>query len=256
MNGKHYGENKTQKKRGVVKKIFVFLLFIVFISAMIFSGIKIFNWLKDNKNSENVTKDTKSAVSTDENNKYKVDFKSLKEKNPDTIAWLKVNGTNIEYPVVKANDNEFYMTHSFDKSKNKAGWIFMDYKNKLDGNNENMVIYGHNRKDGSMFGTLKKVLTNDWLDNENNFSISFITESERAKYQVFSVYKIEIEDYYITTRFETDEKFEEFVNKIKSRSVKDFGITPRAGDNILTLSTCANNNKYRVVLHAKKINQY
>ena len=158
--------------------------------------------------------------------------------------------------MVKTTDNEFYMNHSFDKSKNSAGWIFMDYKNKLDGADQNMVIYGHNRRDGSMFGTLKKILTKDWLENTDNFIIPFITENEKSRYQVFSVYKIEKENYYITTNFKTNPEFQEFIDKIKSRSIKNFGIVPRLGDNILTLSTCADNDKYRVVLHAKKISEY
>ena len=252
MQGRCYGV-KNQ-----VKNIIIFLLFIIFVSVMIFSGMKIFNWVKENKESSDITKEIQSFVSTDENtntaDNYKVDFESLKKKNPDTVAWLKVKGTNIEYPVVKTNDNEYYMTHSFDKSKNSAGWIFMDYRNKLKGKNENMVIYGHNRRDGSMFGTLKKVLTEEWLNNADNFIISFVTEKEETQYQVFSVYKIEKEDYYITTNFKTETAFQEFINKVKSRSIKNFGETPCTDDSILTLSTCADNDKYRVVLHAKRIN--
>ena len=251
MQGRCYGV-KNQ-----VKNIIIFLLFIIFVSVMIFSGMKIFNWVKENKESSDITKEIQNFVSTDENtntaDNYKVDFESLKKKNPDTVAWLKVKGTNIEYPVVKTNDNEYYMTHSFDKSKNSAGWIFMDYRNKLKGKNENMVIYGHNRRDGSMFGTLKKVLTEGWLNNADNFIIPFVTEKEETQYQVFSVYKIEKEDYYITTNFKTEAAFQEFINKVKSRSIKNFGETPCTDDSILTLSTCADNDKYRVVLHAKRI---
>ena len=119
-----------------------------------------------------------------------------------------------------------------------------------------MVLYGPNRRDGSMFGTLKKILTKDWLENTDNFIIPFITENEKSRYQVFSVYKIEKENYYITTNFKTNPEFQEFIDKIKSRSIKNFGIIPRLGDSILTLSTCADNDKYRVVLHAKKIGEY
>ncbi len=240
-----------------VKNIIIFLLFLVFVSVMIFSGAKIFKWVKENKKSSDITKEIQNFVSINENtnteDNYKVDFESLKKKNPDTVAWFKVKGTNIEYPVVKTNDNEYYMTHSFDKSKNSAGWVFMDYRNKLKGKNENMGTYGHNRRDGSMFGTLKRVLTEDWLNNADNFIISFVTEKEETKYQVFSVYKIEKEDYYITTNFKTETAFQEFVNKVKSRSIKNFGETPYTDDSILTLSTCADNDKYRVVLHAKRI---
>ena len=119
----------------------------------------------------------------------------------------------------------------------------------------NMVIYGHNRRDGSMFGTLKNILTEEWQNNTDNFSILLITENEKSEYKVFSVYRIEKEDYYITTNFGTDNKFKEFIDVIKSRSVKDFNVNVSIEDHILTLSTCADNNKYRVVLHAKKITE-
>ena len=124
------------------------------------------------------------------------------------------------------------------------------------GTDKNIVVYGHNRKDGSMFGSLKNILKKDWLSNVNNFIIPFITEKEKSQYQVFSVYKIEKESYYITTNFKNETEFQEFIDKVKSRSVKNFGITPRVGDSILTLSTCADNDKYRVVLHAKKVSPY
>ena len=253
MKGKHYNGNKKKKKG----KIIIPILLLIFISIMIFTGIKIFNWLKENRDSNDIIEDIQDTISIDENidtvDKYNIDFDSLKQKNSDTIAWLKVNGTDIEYPVVKTTNNDFYMTHSFNKSYNSAGWVFMNYKNKFDGTDNNMVIYAHNRRDGSLFGTLKNILTEDWQNNSANYAIPFITEDEKAEYQVFSVYRIEKEDYYITTNFGNDSEFQKFIDKIKSRSVKDFNVNVDTQDHILTLSTCADNNKYRVVLHAKKI---
>ena len=108
-------------------------------------------------------------------------------------------------------------------------------------------------KDNSMFGSLKNILNSDWYDNEENTNITLYTENEKCIYKVFSIYKIESEDYYIKTEFSDDNNFEQFVNTIKKRSIKEFNTDVSKDDNILTLSTCANNNKYRVVLHAKKI---
>ena len=104
-----------------------------------------------------------------------------------------------------------------------------------------------------MFGSLKNILNSDWYDNEENMNITFYTENEKCVYKVFSIYKTESEDYYIKTEFNNDNEFEQFINTIKSRSIKNFGIDVSRSDSILTLSTCANNNKYRVVLHAKKM---
>ncbi len=255
MKGKHNNTNETKGKNKIGGILINFFL-LVFILIMIISGIKIFNWLKENKRNQDIIVNISHSINVDENiegiDKYNIDFEKLKQTNPETIAWLKVNGTSIEYPVTQTTNNDYYMVHSFDKSYNSAGWVFMDYKNKFDGTDKNMVIYSHNRKDGSMFGTLKNILTEEWQNNADNFIISFITENEKVEYQVFSVYRIEKEDYYITTNFETDSEFQEFIDKIKSRSVKDFGVQVNTDDQILTLSTCAESNKYRVVLHAKK----
>ena len=256
MKGKRYSKEKKDNKRKF-KKFIILLILLVCISIMIFTGIKIFNQIKENKQNQDVIDDISDFITIDENtdgtDKYNVDFDSLKQTNSETVAWLKVNGTDIEYPVVKTKDNDYYMTHSFDKSYNTAGWVFMDYKNTFDGTDNNLVIYGHNRRDGTIFGTLKNILTEDWQNNTDNFIIPFITENEKSEYQVFSVYRIEKEEYYITTNFETTNEFQKFIDTIKTRSVKNFGVNVTTNDNILTLSTCADNNKYRVVLHSKKL---
>ena len=248
---------RLREKNNRISSIIISLILILFICIFIYSSIQIFKWLKENNDRENIVDDIQNTITIDEEKedveKYSIDFNSLKEKNSDTIAWIKVNGTDIEYPVVKTSNNEYYLNHSFDKSYNTGGWIFIDYKNKCDNTDKNMIIYGHNRRDGSLFGKLKNILTDEWQNNHDNFIIPFITENEKLEYQVFSIYRIEKEDYYITTNFSTDKEFKDFIDKIKSRSIKDFGIDVTSDDNILTLSTCANDNKYRVVLHAKKI---
>ena len=231
---------------------------LILFAILIYSGTKIFNWSKENiQNSsmaQNINKAAVTKPNTGENNKYTVDFNLLKRQNSDTVAWIKVSGTNIEYPIVKAKDNEYYLTHSFDKSSNSAGWIFADYKNKFDGTDKNIVIYGHNRKDKSMFGSLRNILSSEWQNNSENTEITFVSENENCIYKVFSVYQIEKENYYIKTDFSSNNEFEKFLKTIKTRSVKDFGAPVSSADSILTLSTCAANDNYRTVLHAKKSN--
>lgn len=236
-------------------KILITLIQIVLIAVIIFSGIKIIEWIKSNKKNKEIMSEIKENVvinnEMDSNNEeYKIDFAKLKQKNSDAIAWIKVNGTDIDFPVVKGTDNSYYLTHNFDKEKNKAGWIFADYRNKFDGTDKNIIIYGHNMKNGSMFASLKDVIKEEWYNNENNKYIALITENENCKYQVFSVYQIETEEYYLQTNISN---FKEFVEKIKGRSKKDFNVDIKETDSILTLSTCADNTKYRVVLHAVKV---
>ena len=251
-----------RKKNKKYKKIILnIIIYMILFFVLIYSGIKIFKWYKDKTSNNKIAEQIKSTVIFEgENNnenenkeEYTVDFNKLKEQNAETVAWIKVNNTNVEYPVVKTTNNSFYLNHSFDKSKNSAGWIFADCKNKFDNTDKNIVIYGHNMRDGSMFGSLKNILNSDWYENEENTNITLFTENEKCIYKVFSVYKIESEDYYIKTEFSNENEFEKFIETLKKRSIKNFNIDISKSDNILTLSTCANNNKYRVVLHAKKI---
>ena len=256
---------------------------LIFLILLVYSSINIFKWYNNNKENKQIINEIAESVTinedTNEEKKYKINFEELKQKNSDTVAWLKVENTNIEFPIVQANNNSYYLTHNFDKKYNVAGWIFADYKNKLDGTDRNIVVYGHNMRDNSMFGSLKDVITEEWYNNEENkyitkdgsmfgrlhnmlkeewynnsenYIIQFITENGEEQYQVFSVYQIKTEDYYIQTEFKSNE-FSEFIDTITKRSKKDFGINVSKEDTILTLSTCANNNKYRVVLHSVRV---
>jgi len=252
VKGKHAIKKRKKNK-------LIILMQIIFIIMLIYSSAEITKWFIDNKKNEDIMKNVSGAVKIvkDEENeasntKYEIDFNKLKQINNDTVAWIKVNNTNIQCPIVKTNNNDYYLTHNFEKQSNKAGWVFMDYKNKLDGTDKNIVVYGHNMRNGSMFGSLLNVLTKEWQENNENQYITFATDNNLETYQVFSVYQIESEDYYIKTDFAEDE-FENFIKEIKKRSQKNFDVEVDKNDNILTLSTCANNNSYRVVLHAKKI---
>ena len=248
----HRYKEKEKKKRGV----FITVLEIFFILTMITSGIMIILWKIDNENNKKILEEIAKIVVIDETKteddeeKYKIDFKELKKINSDVIAWIKVDGINIEFPVVQTKDNNYYLTHSLDKSYNRAGWIFADYKNKFDGTDKNIVIYGHNRKDGSMFAPLKEALTQEWYEDENEKTIVFAIEDKTYICEIFSVYKIVNEEYYIQTEF-SEKTFEKFISIIKDRSITEFNVEVSKEDKILTLSTCDDNNNYRIVVHAK-----
>lgn len=238
-------------------KYILYILLILSIVSLIFSSIQIFTYFKDNYENTIIFNNIKRNIKEENNNisqnnnKYNINFENFKKQNEDTVGYLKVNGTDIETLVVKSRDNNYYLTHNFKREKNKSGWIFMDYRNKLDGNDKNIIIYGHNMRNGSMFASLKNTLDNSWLENKENQSIIFETENKHTIYQVFSVYKIKKEDYYLTTDFKDDD-YKNFISTLKKRSIYNFDVDLNDTDNILTLSTCANNSNYRIVLHAKK----
>lgn len=236
------------------KKIIIYIIEILFIIILILSAYKLLNYTKDTKENKNIIDDLSKNIKIDKNNKITVDFNALKKINSDTIAYLKINNTDIDYPVVKSNDNSFYLNHNFEKKVNSGGWLFSDYKNNFDDNNKNIVIYGHNMKNKSMFGTLSRALTNEWQNDENNLLISLITEKGQYTYKIFSTYRIDNEEYYIKTDFNSNDEYITFLSTIKKRSNKYFDVSLDENDQILTLSTCSGNNK-RIVVHAKKVKE-
>ena len=263
------------------KKFILKIMASIFIIGIIISIFNIMIWFIDNKNTKRVTtlvnnavkiKDKKEDVNEvtyelvnpplDKNDPYykyineellNINFDELKKINSDVVGYIEVPGTEVKYPVVKTSDNKYYLRHSFDKSYNKAGWIFMDYRNDAYDYQNNTIIYGHKRNDGSMFTSLKNVLTNDWLKNEENYIIKLANEKESTLWQIFSVYKIEQESYYITTKFKTEKLYKEFLEDMQKRSIFDFKTSVNTKDKILTLSTCYDYNGKRVVIHAKLI---
>ena len=239
------------KVKETTKSIIITIVIIICILLIIISLSKIINWKKDIDQSHSIKQDINKYVEKKED-AYSIDFKHLKEKNPDTVAYLKVNNTKIDYIVVKGNDNNYYLTHNFKKQYSVTGWVFATYQNKMDGQDQNIVIFGHNMRDGSMFGTLKNILKKKWYNNKENLNIKLVTEQGTYNYQVFSIYQTPAEDYYIQTDF-SDDEFSNFLKEIKKRSIKNFNIDVNKKDKILTLSTCSMTGKERVVLHAKRI---
>jgi len=179
-----------------------------------------------------------------------VDFNDLKQTNNDVVGWIQVNGTNINYPYVQTSDNKYYLNHTFDKSYNSAGWVFLDYRNS--NLSKNNIIYAHGRYDKTMFGSLRNILTSGWLDNTNNHVIKLSTETENTLWQVFSVYIIPTTNDYIQVDFRTNVEFLRFAQKLINRSNYNFNTSVNENDIILTLSTCYNDTD-KVVLHAKLI---
>ena len=211
--------------------------------------------IKDNTNTEIIEQDNISYSSPYwEYIKYdliNVNFNELKQKNSETVAWIQVNGTNINYPVVKTSDNDYYLTHSFNKTRNDAGWVFMDYRNTLD-NDKNTIIYAHARLDKTMFGSLHNIIEESWLNDNANYVVKLSTPYENTLWQVFSVYIIPTTSDYLQTEFYYDDDFNNFTNMLIDRSYHDFNTKVSVADRILTLSTCWNNDE-KLVLHAKLI---
>lgn len=183
-----------------------------------------------------------------------VDIKNLKNINSDTVGFLSVSGTNINYPVVQAKDNKFYLRRSFKKSENSSGWIFMDYRNDSESFGKNTIIYGHSNLDKTMFGSLSNVLDEDWYRNKENGKIKFVNLSGTTNWKIISVYTIPAESYYMKTDFKSADSYGNWLHEITKRSLYNFGYEAVAADKIMTFSTCYKDiGDIRLVVHAKKI---
>ncbi|MBR4178600.1 MAG: class B sortase [Bacilli bacterium] len=177
-------------------------------------------------------------------------FKSLKKINKETKGYLIVKNTEISYPVVQHSDNNYYLKNDFYKKKTSMGWIYMDYRNHIDNFDDNTIIYGHSMLNGTMFGTLKKVLNTTWRKNEDNMIITFDTEKGNYKFKIFSAYKVDYTTDYLITNFDSVEEKLAFIKMIKGRSSFKSKEDLDENDKILTLSTCAGGNNRRLVVHA------
>lgn len=184
------------------------------------------------------------------NNYNEYVFDSLYSQNNDTIGWIIINDTNIDFPVVQASNNSYYLNHNFQKKYNTVGWIFADYRNSFPNLSRNTILYGHTMKNGLMFSSLINVLNNSWLNNESNRIIEFGTSEGTLYWEIFSVYTTPVTNDYTIVDF-TDENFIDFVDEISEKSIRDFGVEITKDDKILTLSTCYKNNRNRLIVHAK-----
>lgn len=263
---------KEIERRKKVRKVTFITTLSILCFAFFISSYRIIAWHKNNidlkEEIDNITAnveikefDEDNNVIENENDIYltesfiDVDFDELMKTNSDTIGWIYVPGTNIDYPFVQTTDNKYYLSHSFSKNYNEAGWVFMDYRNSSYDLDLNTIIYAHGRLDKTMFGSLRNALEENWYLNEDNHFIKISMVSNNTLWQVFSVYKIETETYYLKNNFTSYENHKEFIETIKNRSIYDFDINVTTDDKILTLSTCYDNFN-KVVVHAKMIRQY
>ncbi len=182
-----------------------------------------------------------------------VDFTDLLKKNNDTVAWIKVNNTNVNYAVVQSKDNEYYLHHDFNKYSNMGGWIYGDYRDDFEYFGNNTIIYGHNLTNRTMFGSLIWCEKASWYKNEENQYIKISTPNSNTIWKIFSIYEIKPEVYYLKTYFEDEKTHLEFLNTLKNRSIYNFNDELNSDDKILTLSTCSDDGLRRAVIHAKMV---
>lgn len=180
-------------------------------------------------------------------------LETLVSLNSDTVGWLSINNTKVNYPVTQSGDNDYYLNRDFYERRTANGWIFMDYRNDAVNLSKNTIIYGHALLSGYMFGDLRTMIKSSWYKNKNNLLITFNTLGKEMKWEIFSIYRTPYTTDYLKVNFFDDDEFLSFVDLIADRSVYNFGVKIDENDYILTLSTCSGNDNGRLVVHAKLV---
>ena len=245
------------------KKIFTNILLVIFIGIFLYSGYMCFIWFKSDKEtkkleeglySEVVSKVEKNEENSDTNEtEEKIDFEKLLSINDDIIGWIKIDDTYINYPILQEETEEYYLRKDIYKKYSVSGSIFVDSTTNPDFEDYNTSIYGHNMKNERMFADLHKI-KNGTLGTDINVKI-YIKDTSNI-YKVFSAYVSEPIPEIATKNFTDETEKENYINNAIKRSNVKFVINKENinyENDIITLITCDNNNKYRVIVHAIKI---
>lgn len=190
------------------------------------------------------------VVLTQEDKKILQGIASLHEENPDVIGWIRFDNSEISYPLMQGKDNDYYLKRNYQGEKNNAGSIFLEASNSPDLEDSHSIIYGHNMKDLSMFGSLKEYKYKDYYKDHPYFTI--YTLDQVYRYQIFAYYDISMYGDVYNNQFGPDDFFQSFIDTMVSRSYYDTGVRPQKTDKIITLSTCSTEGN-RFVVNAVRI---
>lgn len=247
-----------------LKQILIKVIFIVSFVTMIVSAVYIsfyfINTAKQNSivdRSRDIWHSVESAAETASTDRNSL----LLTENPDFKGWITIGGTNVDNPIYQAENNSFYLNHNQKRESSSHGALFFDSKNQVtqDKTDSNLVIYGHNMKDGSMFGTLKNYKSLAFY--KENPTIDFSTLYDSGTYKIYSVFVLNASKsddngciYNISRNsFYNDEDFKSWADEAYQRSIINTGVGVQNDDRIITLITCCNDfDNARLVIMARK----
>ena len=232
-----------------INKKITLLIYFVLVSLIIISIIYIvreFYWKKEAVEETKIvdTIEVDESKVTKESTKRMIQVKSLQQENSDVVGFLEIENTNISYPVVQGNDNEYYMTHNYKKEKSKNGAIFLDKDYDWNIQSNNYLIYGHNLNNGTMFQELLKYADESYY--KEHLTISFTTADEEGVYDIISVFRSKVYNtndnvfkYYFFINPKTEEEYNYYIKNIKDISLYNIEKTAKYGTQLITLSTCS-----------------
>ncbi len=260
-------------KRERNRKIIVVLASIVAVASFAYFGVYYYNSARTSMSYDQLAelKGSDALVSNQEKNTFSIhkeaiqlpdvldEYKTLYEKNKKLIGWLKIDDTNIDYPVMQTDNNEYYLDHNFNQEHDNNGSLFLDCDCNIYPRSTNLIIYGHHMKSGNMFGNLQQYAKESY--GKSHSLIQFDSIYEKATYQVMYVFRSQVynEDdlvfkYYQFINANSEEEFDSYMREMAAMSLYDTEVTASYGDSLLTLSTCDNSQTDgRFVVVAKRI---
>ncbi len=262
----HRGRRKKKTKGQILSNI----VLVIAIGVFLFSGYKLYEIFSEYNKGETEYENIQDIVIKEkpvgnaegeaeaegEEVVFTVDFEKLKEINSEAVAWIRFDEpSQISYPVVKGSDNSKYLNTTFEGKKNSAGTLFVDVDNSGDFTDRNTFIYGHNMKNGSMFGQLRKYKTKAFGQEHPYFYI-YTPDGKEAVYQVFAVSVVKDTSESYKKWYNTDEEFTDYIKYIRSIAGYKTDVEVSADSKIVSLSTCTNvSDDERLLVHGVKIHE-
>ncbi|MBS7345349.1 MAG: class B sortase [Caryophanon sp.] len=244
------------------RQLLLYSSMLVFIASLLYIGMYVYAYVENARDLEHIqdvyeaphTTPTEQAIMNEDEAAHlqREQITKLHSINKDIVAWLQIEGTKLNNPVLQADDNDYYLTHNYKGVFSRAGSIFMDYRNDVQQLGKHTILYGHVMRDDSMFGGLSKYADEAYAND--NRVIQFETLYGEYELHVFAAYETTTRFYYLETEFE-GKAFGEFIQQIKARSRIDTGVDISVHDQIVTLSTCttSDDDDERFVVHAKLV---
>ena len=255
------GENSMSDKKQK-KRISIHTIVLIFaIGIFVYSGCKLFliisEYQKGNKEYEAIVEEVVVELAQeaeDTEPRFQVDFEKLKKMNSEVVGWIRFDEPEqISYPLVHTKDNAKYLKTTFEGKSNSAGTLFVDADNAGDFSDQNTFIYGHNMKNGSMFGQLRKYKDASFCA-ENPYFYIYTPDGEEAKYQIFAVCIVEDTSASYDKHYETEEEFLRYLNHVCQNARYGTSVELSANSKIVSLSTCTNASEtQRLLVHGVKL---
>lgn len=256
----------------MVKKVIRFIVLIIGLSLVAYSGYHLFKIYSDYNTSDKTYEKLQDEYAVDDSKKdddstkgseaqspwyddIDIDFAGLRSENPDVVGWIYFENEDISYPVMYSGDNSYYLRKTFKREHATAGSIFLEGSNKTDFSDCHTIIYGHNMKNGTMFAQLLKYKEQDFFEKYPYFSI-YTPDGKESKYQIFVAGVVEDTAVNYQFAFQSDEEFLNYIETIKGTSLYTPNVEINAASQIVTLSTCTNvADEERFVVQAVKVSE-